>query len=139
MARSTGNPVFSANYFTSGEWLFDIVVPHFSDGQHLGSIVAAYSIKTLLAEQVPGGLPRNTALECPGRYERRHSETEIECGCRRGKHSATAFLSIPRGMDWYSSPAYKAETSLLRNLLALVIVGLGGGVLAPAYERRDAT
>ncbi|MBK6631988.1 MAG: PAS domain S-box protein [Betaproteobacteria bacterium] len=135
LARSTGNPVFSANYFTSGEWLFDIVVPHFSDGQHLGSIVAAYSIKTLLAEQVPWWFAQKYRLSVTDTNGAiLGSKSNVVAGEETLSHS------IPFDPPGYGlvlvSTAYKAETSLLRNLLALVIVGLGGGVLASLWAQR---
>lgn len=135
LARSTGNPVYSANYFNGSEWLFDIIVPHFRSGLHLGSIVATYSFKTLLAEEVPWWFAQNYRL----------SVTDTD-GVILGSKSnvvageETLSHSIPFDPPGYGlvlvSTAYKAETSLLRNLLALVIVGLGAGVLASLWAQR---
>lgn len=135
LARSTGNPVFSANYYSGGEWLFDIVVPHFSDGQHLGSIVAAYSVKTLLAEQVPWWFAQKYRLSVT-------DSNGIILGSKSNVAAGEETLShsIPFDPPGYGlvlvSTAYKAETGLLRNVLALVIVGLGGGVLASLWAQR---
>jgi two-component system sensor histidine kinase DctS len=38
LSRSTGIPTFSASYENSGEGFFDLVVPHFRDGKHTGSL-----------------------------------------------------------------------------------------------------
>lgn len=136
LARSTGNPVFSANYSSGGEWRFDIIVPHFRDGQHLGSIVAAYSVKTLLAEQVPWWFAqkyRLTVTDTDGVML--GSKSNVVAGEETLSHS------IPFDPPGYGlvlvSTAYKAETSLLRYLLALVIVGLGAGVLASLWAQRQ--
>ena len=135
LARSTGNPVFGANYSSGGEWLFDIIVPYFRNEKHLGSIVAAYSIKTLLADQVPWWFAQKYRLS-----------VEDSDGVILGSKSnvvtreETLSHSIPFDPPGYGlvlvSTAYKAETSLPRNLLALAIVGLGGGVLASLWAQR---
>ena len=135
LARSIGNPVYSANYFNGSEWLFDIIVPHFRGGQYLGSIVATYSFKTLLAGEVPWWFAQKYRLSV--------TDTDgVILGSKSNVAAGEETLShsIPFDPPGYGlmlvSTAYKAETSLLRNLLALVIVGLGGGVLASLWAQR---
>ncbi|MDP1653177.1 MAG: PAS domain S-box protein [Rhodocyclaceae bacterium] len=135
LSRSTGNPVFSSSYASGSEWLFDVIVPHFSDGQHVGSVVAIYSVKTLLAEQVPWWFAQKYRISVT-------DSSGIILGSKSNVEAGEETLShrIPFDPPGYGlvlvATAYKAETSLARNLLALAIVGLGTGVLASLWAQR---
>ncbi len=135
LSRSTGNQVFSASYASGSEWLFDLIVPHFRDGQHLGSIVAVHSVKTLLSEQVPWWFAQKYRISVT-------DSNGVILGSKSNVEAGEETLShrIPFDPPGYGlllvATAYKAETSLARNLLALAIVGLGAGVLASLWAQR---
>ncbi|MBS3916439.1 MAG: PAS domain S-box protein [Sulfuritalea sp.] len=136
LARSTGNPIFSASYAFGNEWQFNLIVPHFREGGHIGSIVATYSVKSLLAEQIPWWFAqkyRISVADANGAIL--GSKSNVEAGEETISHR------IPFDPPGYGlvliATAYKAETSLARNLLALAIVGLGAGVLASLWAQRQ--
>lgn len=136
LARSTGNPIFSASYTFGNEWQFNLIVPHFREGRHVGSIVATYSVKSLLAEQIPWWFAqkyRISVADANGTIL--GSKSNVEAGEETLSHR------IPFDPPGYGlvliATAYKAETSLARNMLALVIAGLGAGVLASLWAQRQ--
>ncbi|CAG0932649.1 MAG: Adaptive-response sensory-kinase SasA [Rhodocyclaceae bacterium] len=135
LSRSTGLPTFSASQERDGEWFFALVVPHFRDGRHAGSLVAMYSFRKLLADQAPWWFAqkyRLSIVDANGLVL--GSKSNIEAGDETLRHR-TPFDPPGHGLVLVAS-AYQAETSLPRNLLALAIVALGVGVLASLWAQR---
>ncbi len=135
LSRSTGIPTFSASYDGGGEWFFDLVVPHFRDGRHAGSLVATYSIRKLLADQAPWWFAQKYRLSVvDANSVILGSKSNIDAGEETLRHRIP-FDPPGHGLVLLAT-AYRAETSLPRNLLALAIVGLGAGVLASLWAQR---
>jgi two-component system sensor histidine kinase DctS len=135
LSRSTGLPTFSASQDIDGEWFFNLVVPHFRDGRHIGSLVAVYSIRKLLADQVPWWFAqkyRLSMVDANGLIL--GSKSNIEAGEETLSHRIP-FDPPGHGLVLVAS-AYQAETNLARNLLALAIVTLGAGVVASLWAQR---
>jgi len=135
LSRSTGQPTFSASQESGGEWFFALIVPHFREGRHAGSLVAMYSFRKLLADQVPWWFAqkyRISVVDANGTTL--GSKSNIEAGEETLRHRIP-FDPPGHGLVLVAS-AYQAETSLPRNLLALAIVTLGAGVLASLWAQR---
>lgn len=135
LSHSTGLPTFSANYESGGEWFFDLVVPHFREGRHAGSLVAVYSIRKLLADQAPWWFAQKYRLSVvDANGANLGSKSNVEAGEESLSHRIP-FDPPGHGLVLVAT-AYRAETSLPRNLLALAIVALGAGVLASLWAQR---
>jgi two-component system sensor histidine kinase DctS len=135
LSRSTGLPTFSASQESGGEWFFSLVVPHFRDGHHVGSHVAVYSLRKLLADQVPWWFAqkyRLSVVDANGLIL--GSKSNIEAGEETLRHRIP-FDPPGHGLVLMAT-AYQAETNLPRNLLALAIVALGAGVVASLWAQR---
>jgi two-component system sensor histidine kinase DctS len=135
LSRSTGVPTFSASYESGGEWRFDLVVPHFREGWHAGSLVAIFSIRKLLADQIPWWFAqkyRLSVIDANGAILA--SKSNVEAGEEALSHRIP-FDPPGHGLVLLST-AYRAETSLPRNMLALAIVALGAGVVASLWAQR---
>ncbi len=135
LSRSTGLPTFSASQDIDGEWFFNLVVPHFREGVHIGSLVAVYTIRKLLADQVPWWFAqkyRLSVVDANGLIL--GSKSNIEAGEETLRHRIP-FDPPGHGLVLIAS-AYQAETNLPRNLLALAIVTLGAGVVASLWAQR---
>lgn len=135
LSRSTGLPTFSASQENGGEWFFSLVVPHFRDGRHAGSLVATYSFRKLLADQVPWWFAQKYRLSVvDGNGTILGSKSNLDAGEETLRHRIP-FDPPGHGLVLVAT-AYQAETSLPRNLLALAIVALGAGVLASLWAQR---
>ncbi|MBM3392725.1 MAG: PAS domain S-box protein [Betaproteobacteria bacterium] len=135
LSRSTGLPTFSAGHESGGEWFFALVVPHFRDGRHAGSLVAAYSFRKLLADQVPWWFAQKYRLSVvDANGLALGSKSNIEAGEETLRHRIP-FDPPGHGLVLVAT-AYQSETSLPRNLLTLAIVALGAGVLASLWAQR---
>ncbi len=135
LSRSTGLPTFSASQESGGEWFFNLVVPHFREGRHAGAFVAVYSIRKLLADQVPWWFAqkyRLSVVDANGLIL--GSKSNIEAGEETLRHRIS-FDPPGHGLVLVAS-AYQAETNLPRNLLALAIATLGAGVVASLWAQR---
>jgi two-component system sensor histidine kinase DctS len=135
ISRSTGLPTFGASQETGGEWHFALLVPHFRDGRHAGSLVAMYSFRKLLADQVPWWFAqkyRLSVVDANGAIL--GSKSNIEAGEETLRHRIP-FDPPGHGLVLVAT-AYQAETNLPRNLLALAIVALGAGVVASLWAQR---
>lgn len=135
LSNSTGKATFSPPYPEEEEFFFDLIVPYFRDDQLLGTIMASFSIRKLIAEQVPWWFAERYRL----------SVTDAEgvvlgskSNLKAGKE--TLDYQIPfeppgHGLLLVAS-AYRAETSLWRNALAVIIVGLAVAVLGSLWSLR---
>lgn len=135
LSRSTGNPTFSAAYTAGQDARFDIIVPHFRDGRHIGSTLGTYSVKALLAEQVPWWFAQKYRLsiaDAGGAILGSKSNVEAE---EELLSHQIPFDPPGHGLLLIAT-SYKAETGLMRNVLALVIVGLAAAVLASLWALR---
>jgi two-component system sensor histidine kinase DctS len=135
LSRSTGNPGFSASYAVDVEWYFDLVVPHFRNGLHTGSLVAVYSIRKLLADQIPWWFAqkyRLSVIDANGTIL--GSKSNVDTGEETLSH-LIPFDPPGHGLVLVAT-AYEANTSLPRNLLALAIVALGASVVASLWAQR---
>lgn len=135
LSRSTTRPSFSNAYWMGTDAFFDIVVPQFHDGRHIGSTVATYSFRALLARQVPWWYAqryRLSVVDAGGALL--GSKSNVEAG-----EEALSY-QIPFEPPGYGimlvATSYKTETGLLRNVLALAIVGLAAAVLASLWALR---
>lgn len=135
LSRSTGVPTYSASYESGGEWLFDLVVPHFREGRHTGSLVALFSMRKLLADQTPWWFTQKYRLSVIDENGAiLASKSNVEAGEEALSHRIP-FDPPGHGLVLVST-AYRAETSLPRNMLALAIVTLGAGVVASLWAQR---
>ncbi len=135
LSRSTGLPTFSASQEIDGEWFFALVVPQFREGRHTGSLVAVYSIRKLLVDQVPWWFAqkyRLSVVDANGIVL--GSKSNIETGEETLRHRIP-FDPPGHGLVLVAT-SYQAETNLPRNLLALAIVTLGAGVVASLWAQR---
>jgi len=111
------------------------VVPHFRHGRHLGSTLGAYSIKRFLAEQVPWWFAQKYRLSITDSSGALlHSKSNVEAGEEALSHQIP-FDPPGHGLLLVAT-AYKGETSLMRNILALAIVGMAAAVLASLWAQR---
>lgn len=135
LSRSTGNPTFSPAYAAGRETLFDLVVPHFRDGQYVGSVLATYSVKTLLGQQVPWWFAQKYRLSVA-------DANGVILGSKSSVEAGEEALSYQIPFDppghglLLLATSYKTETRLVRNLLAVAIVGLAAAVLASLWALR---
>lgn len=135
LSRSTGNPTFSPAYVAGQETLFDLVVPHFRDGQHVGSVIATYSVKVLLGQQIPWWFAQKYRLSvADANGVILGSKSNVETGEEALSHQIP-FDPPGHGLLLVAT-AYKTETGLVRNLLAVAIVGLAAAVLASLWALR---
>lgn len=135
LSRSIGSPIYSASYASGAEWLFDIVVPHFHDGRYIGSILGTYSVRMLLAEQVPWWFAQKYRLSiADASGVILGSKSNVEAGEEALSHQIP-FDPPGHGLLLVAT-SYKAETSLMRNILALAIIGLAAAVLTSLWALR---
>ena len=135
LARSTGNPVFSPAFAADQDVLFEIVVPQFRGGRHVGAILGSFSVRALLAQQVPWWFAQKYRISVA-------DSGGVILGSKSNVEAGEEALSyqIPFDPPGHGlilvATSYKAETGLMRNILALVIVGLAAAVLASLWALR---
>ncbi|MBI3140888.1 MAG: PAS domain S-box protein [Rhodocyclales bacterium] len=135
LTRSTGNPSFSAAYTSGREARFALVVPQFREGSYVGAVLAAYSVRTLLAQQVPWWFAQRYRLSvADANGVILGSKSNVEAGEEALSHQIP-FDPPGHGLLLVAT-SYKAETNLMRNLLAVVIIGLAAAVLASLWALR---
>ncbi len=136
LARSTGNATYSAPYQSDGnDSRFDVIVPVFREGSHVGSVAATYSMRALLARQVPWWFAekyRLTVLDGSGNVL--GSKSNVETG-QAALEYQLPFDPPGHGLILHLT-SYRATTNLVRNLLAVAIFGLAIGVLASLWALR---
>ncbi|MBI4989736.1 MAG: PAS domain S-box protein [Rhodocyclales bacterium] len=135
LSNSTGRPAFSPAYPVDGEYFFDLVVPHFRDGRLLGTIVASFSVRKLVAEQVPWWFAeryRLSVTDAGGAVL--GSKSNLKAG-RETLDYQIPFEPPGHGL-LLTANAYSAATSLWRNLLSVVIIGLALAVLGSLWSLR---
>lgn len=135
LSNSTGKPAFSPAYPVDGEYFFDLVVPHFRDGRLLGTIVAVFSIRKLVANHVPWWFAeryRLSVTDAGGTVL--GSKSNLKAG-RETLNYQIPFEPPGHGL-LLTANAYSAATSLWRNLLSVVIVGLALAVLGSLWSLR---
>lgn len=135
LSNSTGRPAFSPAYPLDGEYFFDLVVPHFRDGRLLGTIVASFSVRKLVAEQVPWWFAeryRLSVTDAGGAVL--GSKSNLKAG-RETLDYQIPFEPPGHGL-LLTANAYSAATSLWRNLLSVVIIGLALAVLGSLWSLR---
>lgn len=135
LSHSIAKATFSPQYRSGEESFFDLVVPYFRDGRHLGSVMASFSIRKLLAEQVPWWFAERYRLsiaDAGGAVL--GSKSNVKAGKETLEHQIP-FDPPGHGLVLIAN-AYRAETGLWRNLLAVIIVGLALAVLASLRSLR---
>lgn len=135
LASSTGNPGYSAPYRVGQDTLFDVITPNLHNGQHVGSLVTTYSIRSMLMQQVPWWFAekyRLTILDAGGNIL--GSKSNVDAGSASLEYQ-TPFDPPGHGLILHLT-AYKAKTNLVRNLLAVAIFGLSIGVLGSLWALR---
>lgn len=135
LSSSTGKATFSSPYLEEEEFFFDLIVPYFRDGQLLGAIMASFSIRKLIAEQVPWWFAERYRLSVT---DAEGAVLGSKSNLKAGKE--TLDYQIPfeppgHGLLLVAS-AYSAKTSLWRNALAVIIVGLAMAVLGSLWSLR---
>ncbi len=135
MAGSTGKPAFSPPYAATGEFFFDLVVPHFVDDRLLGTIMATFSIRKLLAEQVPWWFAeryRLSVTDADGTVLA--AKSNLKTGVETLEYRIP-FEPPGHGL-LLEAKAYRTETGLWRNVLALAMVSLAMAVLGSLWSLR---
>lgn len=135
LSNSTGKAAFSPPYPDEGDFFFDLVVPYFRDSQLLGTIMATFSIRKLIAEQVPWWFAeryRLSVTDAGGAVL--GSKSNLKAG------EETLNYQIPFEPPGHGlllvANAYRTETGLWRNALAVIIVGLAIAVLGSLWSLR---
>jgi len=135
LSGSTGKASFSPPYPSGGEYHFDLVVPMYRDDRLLGTIMASFSIRKLLAEQVPWWFAERYRLSVA-------DSGGIVLGAKSNLKAGKETLDYQIPFDppghglLLVANAYRTETSLWRNILALAIVGLALAVLGSLWSLR---
>ena len=136
LARASGNPVFSPPYADATHHLFDIVVPEFKNDIFIGSAVGTFAIRELLGKQVPWWFAQKYRLSVT-------NAEGVLLGAKSNVETGEESLSymIPFDPPGHGlvlvATSYKVESGLIPNLLAVVIVGLGGGILISLWALRQ--
>lgn len=135
LSHLTGKATFSPPYPGEDEFLFDLIVPYFRDGQLLGTCMATFSIRKLIAEQVPWWFAEKYRLSVT---DAGGVVLGSKSNLKAGKE--TLDYQIPFEPPGHGlllvANAYKTETGLWRNALAVVIVGLAVAVLGSLWSLR---
>lgn len=135
LSGSTGKAAYSSPYPNGGEYQFDLVVPLFRDDRLLGTIMASFSIRKLLAEQVPWWFAERYRLSVT---DAGGMVLGAKSNLKAGKE--TLDYQIPFDPPGHGlllvANAYRTETSLWRNILALAMTGLALAVLASLWSLR---
>ncbi len=128
LARSTGKPAYAPPHLSAGDYHFDLFVPYYREGALAGTVVGVYSLKSILASLVPWWLAekhRVTIRDASGNVLA--AKSQVEAG---GRPELTHQIPLdPPGHGLLLHvESYGSETRLLRNLLAVTILSLAGGV-----------
>ena len=135
LSGSTGKAAFSSPYAIGDEYFFDLVVPHFLEDRLLGTIMASFSIRRLLAEHVPWWFAeryRLSVTDAGGAVL--GAKSNLKAGGEALDYRIP-FEPPGHGLLLVAN-AYRSETGLWRNILALAIVGLAIGVLVSLWSLR---
>jgi two-component system sensor histidine kinase DctS len=106
--------------------LIDYHLPLYRDGQLKGSLVATYSLQTLLDENVPWWFAQDNALSLLDRDDRVVAQRAAG-GPGRGVYSHKRALDLPGAQIALSTDSVKGAPKLLPNLLvgSVIVLALG--------------
>lgn len=135
LSNSTGKAAFSSPYAADGEYFFDLSVPHFQNGHLMGTIMASFSIRKLIASQVPWWFAERYRLSViDGDGAILGSKSNLKAG------KTTLDYQIPFDPPGHGlllvAHAYSATTNLWRNILAIIITSLAVAVLVSLWSLR---
>jgi two-component system sensor histidine kinase DctS len=128
MSRTTRNGRYSDAYgATPGHGgLIDYHLPLYRHGQFAGSLVATYSLQTLLDENVPWWFAQDNALSLLDRDDRMVAQRAAG-GPGRGVYTHKRALDLPGAQIALSTDSTKGAPKLLPNLLvgSVILLALG--------------
>jgi len=128
MSRTTHNGRYSDAYgATPGHGgLIDYHMPLYRHGQFAGSLVATYSLQTLLDENVPWWFAQDNALSLLDRDDRVVAQRAAG-GPGRGVYTHKRALDLPGAQIALSTDSTKGAPKLLPNLLvgSVIVLALG--------------
>jgi two-component system, LuxR family, sensor histidine kinase DctS len=132
MSRSTRNGRYSAPYRLGPEkygpsaGLVDYHLPLYHDGRFAGSLVATYSLQTLLDENVPWWFAQDNSLSLLDRDDRVLAHRAAG-GPGRGVYTHKRALDLPGGQIVLATDSVKGAPRLLPNLLvgSVILLALG--------------
>ena len=136
LARSLGRPVYGPARLVAGEGQVEVFVPAYANGVRAGTVVGLYGLKAMLAGLVPWWLAekhRVTIRDALGNVLAAKSNIEAE---GRPELTHQAPLDPPGHGLVLHLESYGAQTQVIRNLLAVVIIGLAGTVAWSVWSLR---
>lgn len=128
LARSTGRPAWAPAHPSGEEQVFEVFVPYYRAGRPAGVVAGVYGLRSMLAALVPWWLAEKhlvTIRDASGTVLAAKSNVEA----RRPELSHQVALDPPGNGLLLHLESYGAETQLLRNTLAAIIVSLAAAVL----------
>jgi two-component system sensor histidine kinase DctS len=128
MARTTRSGRYSDAYGATrtSRGLVDYHLPIYHHGQFAGSLVATYSLQTLLDENVPWWFAQDNALSLLDRDDRVVAQRAAG-GPGRGVYTHKRALDLPGAQIALSTDSVKGTPRLLPNLLvgSVIVLALG--------------
>jgi two-component system sensor histidine kinase DctS len=136
LALATGTPTYGPPALVGGEHHVDVFVPVYRHGALAGTVVGVYGLRPLLSGLVPWWLAekhRVTLRDAEGKVLAARSNV----GAAEHPELTHQVLLEPPGHGLrLHVTSYRSDTKLVRNVLALSIVGLAGAVLWSMWSLR---
>jgi two-component system sensor histidine kinase DctS len=136
LARTTGNPTFGPPHLLAREHAVAVFVPYYRGGALAGTVVGVHGLKSMLAGLVPWWLAekhRVTIRDAAGNVLAAKSNVEAHA---RAELTHQGALDPPGHGLVLHVESYGSETKLVRNVLAITIVGLAAAVLWSMWSLR---
>lgn len=130
MARLTRAGRYTEPYGATShmQGLLDYYLPLYRDGSYAGSLVATYSLKTLLNETVPWWFAQDNALSLLDRNDAVVA-ARADGGPGRGVYTHRRALDLPGASIVLATDSVKGAPRLLPNLLVGSVIVLALGLL----------
>jgi two-component system sensor histidine kinase DctS len=135
LAKSIGNPVYSAAYPAGDDWQFEVHVPIFREGELRGITVGVYSIRHVLDDVIPWWLAeryRISVLDTSGNHLGNRSKVEA---AEDAEDYEIPFDPPGHGLSLRTVP-YKAPPPLAGRLLGSALILLAVVVLWSLWALR---
>ena len=136
LACSTGHPSYAPPRLDGQDHRFEVFVPYYRGGVLAGTVVGIYGLKAILSGLVPWWLAekhRVTIRDAAGNVLSAKSNVEPQ-GSPELTHQAP--LDPPGQGLLLHVESYGSDTNLVRNVLAVTILGLAGAVLWSMWALR---